>query len=34
MFQGIQPVALRMATKFGYTREIEDRVRARSGSAR
>jgi ABC-2 type transport system permease protein len=28
MFQGIQAVALQMATEFGYTREIEDRVQA------
>jgi ABC-2 type transport system permease protein len=28
MFQGIQAVALPMATEFGYTREIEDRVQA------
>ena len=28
MFQGIQAVALQMATDFGYTREIEDRVQA------
>ena len=26
MFQGIQSVALPMATEFGFTREIEDRV--------
>jgi ABC-2 type transport system permease protein len=28
MFQGVQSVALQMATEFGYTREIEDRVQA------
>jgi ABC-2 type transport system permease protein len=28
MFQGIQAVALQLATEFGYTREIEDRVQA------
>ena len=28
MFQGIQAVALALATEFGYTREIEDRVQA------
>jgi ABC-2 type transport system permease protein len=28
MFQGIQAVALPMATEFGFTREIEDRVQA------
>ncbi len=28
MFQGIQAVALPLATEFGYTREIEDRVQA------
>lgn len=28
MFQGIQSVALPMATEFGFTREIEDRVQA------
>jgi ABC-2 type transport system permease protein len=28
MFQGIQSVALPMATEFGYTKEIEDRVLA------
>src|ERR1700751_208977 len=28
MFQGIQAVALQMATEVGYTREIEDRVQA------
>lgn len=28
MFQGIQAVALPMATEFGYTKEIEDRVLA------
>jgi ABC-2 type transport system permease protein len=28
MFQGINTVALQMATEFGYTREIEDRVQA------
>ncbi len=28
MFQGIQAVALQLSTEFGYTREIEDRVRA------
>lgn len=28
MFQGIQAVALTLATEFGYTREIEDRVQA------
>ena len=28
MFQGIQAVAMQMATEFGYTREIEDRVQA------
>jgi ABC-2 type transport system permease protein len=28
MFQGIQVVALQLATEFGYTREIEDRVQA------
>ncbi len=28
MFQGIQAVALQLATEFGYTREIEDRVMA------
>jgi ABC-2 type transport system permease protein len=28
MFQGINAVALQMATEFGYTREIEDRVQA------
>jgi ABC-2 type transport system permease protein len=28
MFQGIQAVALQIATEFGYTREIEDRVQA------
>jgi ABC-2 type transport system permease protein len=28
MFQGIQAVALQMATEFGFTREIEDRVQA------
>jgi ABC-2 type transport system permease protein len=28
MFQGVQAVALQMATEFGYTREIEDRVQA------
>jgi ABC-2 type transport system permease protein len=28
MFQGVQSVALQMATEFGFTREIEDRVQA------
>ncbi|HWD53402.1 MAG TPA: ABC transporter permease [Acidimicrobiales bacterium] len=28
LFQGVQSVALTMATEFGYTREIEDRVQA------
>ncbi|MCL5047288.1 MAG: ABC transporter permease [Firmicutes bacterium] len=28
MFQGIQSVALQLATEFGYTRKIEDRVQA------
>lgn len=28
MFQGIQSVALTLATEFGFTREIEDRVQA------
>jgi ABC-2 type transport system permease protein len=28
MFQGIQAVALQLATEFGFTREIEDRVQA------
>ena len=28
MFQGIQAVAMQLATEFGYTREIEDRVQA------
>jgi ABC-2 type transport system permease protein len=28
MFQGIQAVALQLASEFGYTREIEDRVQA------
>ncbi|MGH9057970.1 MAG: ABC transporter permease [Acidimicrobiales bacterium] len=28
MFQGVQAVALQMATEFGFTREIEDRVQA------
>jgi ABC-2 type transport system permease protein len=28
MFQGIQSVALQLATEFGFTREIEDRVQA------
>jgi ABC-2 type transport system permease protein len=28
MFQGIQSIALQMATEFGFTREIEDRVQA------
>jgi len=28
MFQGVQSVALQLATEFGYTREIEDRVQA------
>ncbi len=28
MFQGIQAVAMPLATEFGYTREIEDRVQA------
>jgi ABC-2 type transport system permease protein len=28
MFQGVQSVALQMATEFGYTREIEDRIQA------
>jgi len=28
MFQGIQAVAMVMATEFGFTREIEDRVQA------
>ena len=28
MFQGIQAVAMQMASEFGYTREIEDRVQA------
>jgi ABC-2 type transport system permease protein len=30
MFQGVQSVALQMATEFGFTREIEDRVQAPS----
>ena len=36
MFQGIQAVAMPMAQEFGFTREIEDRVRppAPSGSWR
>ena len=28
MFQGIQAVAMQLATEFGFTREIEDRVQA------
>jgi ABC-2 type transport system permease protein len=28
MFQGVQSIALAMATEFGFTREIEDRVQA------
>jgi ABC-2 type transport system permease protein len=28
MFQGVQSIALNMATEFGFTREIEDRVQA------
>jgi ABC-2 type transport system permease protein len=28
MFQGVQAVALQLATEFGFTREIEDRVQA------
>ncbi|MDE3086245.1 MAG: ABC transporter permease [Acidobacteriota bacterium] len=28
MFQGVQAIALNMATEFGFTREIEDRVQA------
>src|ERR1700734_1993792 len=28
MFQGVQSIALAMAQKFGFTREIEDRVQA------
>jgi ABC-2 type transport system permease protein len=28
MFQGVQSVALQLATEFGFTREIEDRVQA------
>jgi len=28
MFQGVQSIALTMATEFGFTREIEDRVKA------
>ncbi|HEV2427531.1 MAG TPA: hypothetical protein VGS61_04870, partial [Acidimicrobiales bacterium] len=28
MFQGVQSISLAMATEFGFTREIEDRVQA------